>query len=392
MAKASAPSVVIINRNYPPRAGVTGESACTLASHLEQQEIDVSIVTVKSEYAGGGSKMDPVGTIHEIASWYDGKNKILRLLFSFMESFWLVRKAKKLDFDQTIVMTDPPFLSFWASHLLGGNRNWVLWAMDLFPEAFVAGNLSSDHGWLYRFLKRTVYRNTPNSLIALGPLQAGYLKSQYGQQIDTSIVPCGVFKGALSTDSPNWKLANAEKIILGYCGNLGEAHSPEFLINVIDYFDKEKMHLVLSLYGAKAKIILDYVKDKMDGISLVDSVSRPQLGSIDVHLVSLLGRWANICVPSKAVSAVCSESSFLFYGTANCDNWHLLGEGGWLIEDTDNAADQARLVSDALQQINQTSLLNKKTSSRKIATKLQAMIDQGFAEIGNRISDSAENR
>jgi hypothetical protein len=381
MARTTSPSVVIINRNYPPRAGVTGESACALAKYLTNQGVDVAIVTVKSAYAGGGSKMEPVGKVHLIGSWFDGKNKVLRLLSSFMESYRLIRKAKKLGSDQIIVMTDPPFLSFWASRILGKKTTWILWSMDLYPEAFVAGKLASPQGHVYRFLKNSVYRHAPESVIALGPQQAKYLHSQYGEEIETAVLPCGVFEKSTPTELPSWKTKHSDKLILGYCGNLGEAHSPDFLIEIIERFDRNKMHLVVSLYGAKAKIVLDYIKDKMDGITLVDSVTRPELGLIDVHLVSLLDRWANVCVPSKAVSAVCSESAFLFYGSPNCDNWHMLGQAGWLIEQTDNVQLRRQQIGDVLEQMNPASINQKKRAAESIAAKLRMKIRSAFGEI-----------
>ena len=229
-----------------------------------------------------------------------------------VESIRLVWKAKRLCGSPTIVMTDPPFLSTLASILLG-RRNWALWSMDIYPDAYVANNLVSERNVFYRLLLRIVYRRAPTFLIALGPLQAKYLIERYRRTIPTVILPCGVFQAHAESNRPDWKTKNAGKIILGYCGNLGEAHSPEFLKAVIDHLDPRRFHLVLSVYGAKSKEVLDYLGDNRLGITVVDCVSRQQLGCIDIHLVSLLSRWAHVCVPSKAVSAVCSGSCFLFF-------------------------------------------------------------------------------
>ncbi len=383
MAVSTDHHIVIINRNYPPRTGVTGESACVLARWLtEKLNCQISIVTVRSNYAGGGSKLEPVGQIHEIASWYDGKNKLLRLGSTFIECFLLVWKARRLRADSTIVMTDPSFLSAWASVLLGKKRRWGLWSMDLFPEAFVAGKLVTDRNLFFRFLSWLVYRTPPKFLIALGELQAKYLSDSYGCEIPTAILPCGVFDGASVGAIPDWKTDSSERIVIGYCGNLGEAHSVEFLHSVIRNLDPEKFQLVLKVYGAKSEMFLEQLGECPDGVSLIGSVSRSQLGFIDIHLVSLLGQWANVCVPSKAISAVCSGSSFLFYGIEQCDNWQMLQNAGWLVPETDNIDKMDEIVDEILQSITHDLLNKKREAARAIARTLLADEARAFAQIG----------
>ena len=383
MAVETDNHVVIINRNYPPRIGVTGESACVLARWLQANlSYRVSIVTVQSNYAGGGSKLKPVGEVHEIASWYDGKRKLFRFFSAFIECFFLVLKARQLKANSIIVMTDPSFLSSWASVLLGKKRHWGLWSMDLFPEAFVASRLVTERNVFYRFLYWLVYRCPPKYLIALGKLQANYLRDCYGMEIPTAILPCGVYDATPASDPPDWKLDNPDRIILGYCGNLGEAHSVEFLHSVIRNLDPKKFHLVLSVYGEKSKAFLNQLRKIPDGVTLIGNVSRKQLGFIDVHLVSLLYRWVNVCVPSKAVSAVCSGSSFLFYGIEECDNWVMLKEAGWLVYQTQSIDQMDAAVSKIMSEITQPLLESKKMSAQVIARNLLDFEVQAFSEIG----------
>ena len=388
MAQMPSRHVVIINRNYPPRTGVTGESACALAQYLRDEEkVIVSIVTVRSAYQGGGSVSEPMGKVHEIASLYDGKNKLLRLLTSFVESFRLIWKARRLAPTKTIVMTDPPFLTFWAALLLGKKRDWILWSMDLFPDAFVAGKLISKQSIFYQVLDWIVYRAAPKSLIALGPLQAKYLQAKYGHAIDTAILPCGVFDYIAAKDVPDWRTDHSDKIILGYCGNLGEAHSVEFLKAVIDQLDPAKFHLVLSLYGVRAAEIMKTLPKKTEGISIVPSVARQELGFIDIHLVSLQKHWTHICVPSKAVSAVCSGSTFLFYGTTQSDNWKLLGQAGWIIEEANNDGIRHE-VATFMSTLQQDALIAKKRKAIKTAIELRDLADRGCKVISQFLKTS----
>ena len=381
MAITSDSHVVIVNRNYPPRTGVTGESACALAKWLQDNisPQKISIVSVRSNYAGGGSKSEPVGDVHLISSWYDGKNKLMRLFSAFVESFRLILKARSMRGSTTIVMTDPVFLSAWSS-LLMGKRNWGLWSMDLFPEAFVAGNLVGKSNLLYRALHWLVYRRSPNYLVALGDLQAQHLMVGYQKSIPTAILPCGVYKSLTPVDVPKWKSENSGKIIIGYCGNLGEAHSVEFVLSVVRRLDPSKHHLLLTVYGVKAARFFELLGEIPEGVTIVDSVSREHLSCIDVHLVSLLGQWVNVCVPSKAVSAVCSGASFLFYGIQDCDNWQMLQQAGWIIEETDSQ-ELDRQVKNRMEQITADELKVKKVHAAKISENLNDQVRSAFEEI-----------
>lgn len=383
-------SLAIVNRNYPTRVGVTGESACRLAAFLQDQHnVQISIFTTSGDYEGGGSALSPIGEVKAIRPLYNGKNKLLRLFASFIESFLLIRSAKSCKADHIIVMTDPPFLHFWASLLLSDKRAWTLWAMDLFPQAFVAGKLVTPNNPAYRILKFLTYKKSPNGLIALGPLQAKHIQEAFQKPPKkVFIIPCGVFENSTDTKSvstPDWKRSCNGKIALGYCGNLGEAHSAKFLKQIINHFDRSRFELVLSLYGVRADELINHAKTKMEGITIVPRVEREQLHFIDIHLVSLMRRWAHVCVPSKAISAICSGSSILFYGEANCDNWKMLGSAGWLIQQNDDEEAMADEIQRFFKDLTLQNVICQKSNAREIAKRLNTQVNIGYSRVAQSI-------
>ena len=117
MDEQTSISVTIVNRNYPPASGITGLSAHELAGFLEDQKIKVKIITINGQYAGGIEVPYRNGEVFQLPALYNGKNKLKRLCSSFIESFQLVRKAKKVNNGTIILMTDPPFLHFWSVSL-----------------------------------------------------------------------------------------------------------------------------------------------------------------------------------------------------------------------------------------------------------------------------------
>lgn len=371
--------ITIVNRHYPPNLNITGENAWDLANYLiSKHSIDVSIVHIDRTYDGGGNQRKPVGTCYPIKTLYQGKNKIISYINGFIDGYLLIRKASKLNSGSIIVMTSPPLLPMWASILLGSKkRKWILWSMDLFPEGFAASNEISTTNWLYKFVIRKTYKNAPNKIIALGPQQKKVLDKKYQKEIESVILPCGVFIDQhKTTEIPDWK-KHPEKIYLGYAGNCGSPHSSEFVKAVIDGINPDNQHLILAIYGTKASDVIRYAENKK-GITILKSVPRNELHFIDIHLVTLLNTWTHVAVPSKAVSSICSGSTILFCGNKESDNWYLLQNAGWLIEDNQQLKEQ---VKSTLASITTVQIQVKKQKADEIAQNLSRLIATSYDTI-----------
>jgi len=383
MERSKRLNVTIVNRNYPPSKGIISESPSDLAKHFVDKGFNVHIVHTDGSYAGGGGMSEVVGTVHKVKAFYNGKNKLIRLMASMVEGYLLIAKARKINKGTIIVMTAPALLNFWASKLLRKkNIPWVYWSMDLFPEAFVAGKLITKSNPIYKYFHKESYSYAPEGLLALGEIQATFLEEKFNKKIDKVILPCGILlhqknNNKTSDSTPEWK--NEEhKIYLGYVGNLGEAHSVEFIKWVIDNLDHERQHLILVLYGSKAQEVKNYIKDKEKGITLLDHIPRAQLKHIDLHLVSLEPEWVNLCVPSKLLSAVHKSSVFLFFGTAHCDSWQYLQRAGWLIEKDNDAKEKLKKF---LQSLSKEQIDNKRKDAASMPQLLQEKTVEGYDNI-----------
>ncbi len=387
-------TLTIINRHYPPNPGITGESAWDLAKYLiEKYTIEVHIVHIIGSDDGGGQVRSPVGVIHSLSSIYSGKNKVLRLVAGFLDGYFLIQKAKKVHPSAPIIcMTSPPLLPFWASLFLK-SKQWALWSMDLFPEAFVAIGMISEKNFIYRWILKKTYQNPPQKLIALGRKQADFILKKYritplpigegSGATDASvgwqtILPCGViFHQTYESQLPAWR--NDNKIYFGYCGNLNDAHNEDFLIEFIRAFNPAKHHLILALYGKKAKKVIEFAKNRA-GITVLPNVPRSQLNFIDVHLVSLLSKYTHLMVPSKAVSAVAAGGAILFCGSQESDNWDMLQEAAWLINEDEDLSTQIKIY---LANLTHETLEKKKQNAQKLNVKLQQMVIDAYEEIAD---------
>lgn len=371
--------VTIVNRHYPPNPGITGESAWDLAKYLiENHGIEVRIVHVKRNDLGGGQTRQPIGKTFEIATIYKGQKGLLKLAAGFFDGFFLLLKTLRVRRGPVLCMTSPPLLPFWASWMLPLFRiRWALWSMDLFPEGFAADEVIKASNPIYRFVRWVTYGLAPSYLFSLGPNQAKYIQNSYGKPIKTSIIPCGVLLDQPQDFTPpDWRKDNG-KIYFGYAGNLGDAHSSEFLLTFLNHFDPQKQHLVLAIYGTKSQEVLKAAEGKA-GVTLLKNIPRSQLHYIDVHLVSLLTKWTHIAVPSKAMSSVCAGGALLFCGSKEADTWALLQEAGWHIEESADIDSQVRVF---LCRVTLNEVLKKKIAANQVADNLKTMLTAGYEDV-----------
>jgi hypothetical protein len=217
-------------------------------------------------------------------------------------------------------------------------------------------------------------------------VQIDYLRNKYKRQVDFFLLPCGIFNSPKENveEIPEWALGDG-KVLLGYCGNLGEAHSLEFLYAVVDNLDANKFKLVLSLYGSKAGKLERYIQNK-EGIELAPFVRRDHLKYIDIHLASLSKEWVNICVPSKTVSSVCAGSAFLYYGVEYSDNWELLRDAGWRISVDEDVNESVKRFFDNFRY---EELAYRKVEAQNITKKLADEKKLTFGNLINTIREVA---
>jgi hypothetical protein len=341
----------------------------------------VEVIATDSSYSNDTTNKVEEGHTARIRSFYEGKNKLLRLIFSLLNSFRLIRKAKKKANDVLVVMSDPPFLTFWASILLK-DQNWIFWSMDLYPDAFKSSELVSSTNPFYRYLNHVVYSNPPDYLIALGELQSDYLRKKYQYSINQTVLPCGIHDQDCSIkQNPPWK-KNDHTIYLGYCGNIGAAHSLDFVKEAIDRSADGNFRFILAVYGEKAGPLKEFAAT-YNHVMILDHVEKKNLKYIDIHLVTLKKDWEHVCVPSKAVSAICSECTILFCGTQKSDTWNLLGKAGWFVRSENIQED----LKQHLDVINQESISVKKRHAKDLKMTLIQLRQQSFNNISTFISN-----
>ena len=170
-----------------------------------------------------------------------------------------------------------------------------------------------------------------------------------------------------------------DKVYLGYCGNLGEAHSDLFVQAVMERLDPHKHVFILSVYGSRADAVLESARG-IEAVRIVRSVPRRHLTFIDVHLVSLRSEWSHVCSPSKGFSAVCSGSALLFCGATDTDLDHYLRPATILVDEGTDPGAQLDVIMPRLDRKRVDELKRKAGECTPDLVALKSSAFQGIAE------------
>jgi glycosyltransferase involved in cell wall biosynthesis len=385
--------VIIISKFFAPVNSVDSNSVYDLVIKLINQNpaLEINIVTTDISYKSDvklrtfDSLILNKFKIHRLNPIrVNIKGSMGRIINDLITGFYLVYYSKKLNIKTIISLSNPPFIGMWCNMLLF-NRNFIYWSFDLFPDALISSGVLKSKSLLNRLLNYLNYKYPPFGIIALGPKQFEYLNYKYlrgnfQNKINRIIYPCGIHQEIKTDSKPGW--FEEDKIIVGYVGNIGKAHSKNFLINIINQINNySNIKLVLSIYGEHASSILqsiDKIKDKSN-IEIIPPVSQNELSYIQIHLVSLLHEWTNISVPSKAVSAICSESVLWFSGSTESDTYHFFKDCSYYSKDNFES------IKEVLDSISICDFNIKKAQSALIKENLFKLESQSIIKISELI-------
>lgn len=382
--RAAAPlRVALVNRFFPPDPSVTGEAAAELADYLaaHMPSLAIHVFSTRARYSHGTPLRAELNAhrVTRVASFYDGRNKLLRLAASLLDGWRLARAAVR-DADIVISLTDPPLLGLWMARATRRRQlRWIEWTMDLYPEAFVAAGLLSRTGVVARFLARLARRATPEAYICLGPVQHRFLEAQRGARAAAFVLPCGIATSDPRAE-PAWRTDHPGHVLIAYAGNIGEAHSPDALVRLVELADPARFRFILAPSGRHAAD----VRRRLAGQPHVvwqDRVNREDLAHADVHAVSLLSDWSSICVPSKAVSAVCAGRPIIFFGSTDTDTWQTLGDAAWIVREVSGVATDEDIRATLAGVADDRQRADRQRAATRLSGELTAVRDSAFAEI-----------
>ncbi|WP_370337821.1 glycosyltransferase family 4 protein [Parvularcula marina] len=328
--------IIAANRFYRPDHSATSQILTDLAEALVRDGHEVTVITSRLGYEDAAAdlpKRETLDGVEVIRVWSTklGRagvfGRMLDYLTYYLSAFLalinVVRKG-----DVLIAKTDPPMISVAAglvSKMKGARL--VNWCQDLFPEVAGALGMSWANGplgrslvWLRnRSLKGAALNvvlneNMKEHLIAEGMPEPNI--SVLSNWCDARIRPVPEAENELRRE---WDLE--DKTVIAYSGNLGRAHLPPQIAELIQRTRHIEGLAWLFIGGGKGADEVRRAAASEEGGTVLFKPYQPlerlseSLSVADIHLISLAPECEGLIMPSKYYGVLAVDRPVLFLGS-----------------------------------------------------------------------------
>lgn len=331
------PSILFVNRVFPPDAGATGRVLADLAAALSAEGWAVTVVA--GSRSGQASVCMTAEGVRLVRTPMPGGRRVPA---SLAQLAGLGRAALAVPVpDIAVTMTDPPMLALLGPLLRRRGAATLHWCQDLYPA----------------LLPVLTPRPPPLPLLAgLSWLGLRALKDHdrvvaTGRCMAARLAALGLDAGRLAT-VPNWpdpliraddpgavavrrELGLEGRFVALYSGNFGRGHVFGGLLDAAEILQAAGSPIVFVLAGGgsrRGEVEAAVAGRRLGNVRLLAWRARSglsaALASADVHLATLAEPGAGLMIPSKVYGALASGRPCLFLGPADSEAARLIAEGG----------------------------------------------------------------
>lgn len=319
------PSVLFINRVYPPVRGASGRILHDLARSFAADGWSVTVLTTGEKTV---QTMEEGVLVRRIKAPLRMKGALsytgvwLRLFFAAL------RLARR---DLVVSLTDPPLLivlgRLYAK--LKGSRH-IHWCQDLYPDLFSAMGVKLP-AFLVSLMHRLSRRSMKScdGIVVIGRCMAKRIEALGVEASRLSVIPNWAdfelyMEGQRSAppQGPKKNLRRDEnrKFRVLYAGNLGRMHPVKPVLEAASLLsDHPEIEFVFAGMGPRYEI-LARERERM-GLANIKLLPwqplenlRALMESADVHLVSMRSQSAGMLVPCKFYSALAVQRPVVYIG------------------------------------------------------------------------------
>ena len=361
------PTILFINRVYPPVRGATGRVLRDLARSFAREGWHVTIITT-----GPVAKREREGGIRIIR--VKGAERP-RGIFSYMW-IWLkmLYTAMRLKSRHLIVtMSDPPLLVVAGGIIARFKKSHhINWCHDLYPDVIPALGYKMP-GFMIKLFKRLSRRamKSCDRVIVTGRCMARHLTLDGINPKLITMIPnwpdieiletpeSGKGEGTFfkANDVNGAKpyeqlLKEKQKFRVLYAGNIGRAHPVDSILDAAEILQKEAKDIEFLFVGDGKRF--DYIAKERDKRGLENirflphqpiECLRDVMESGDLHLITMKEEAAGLVVPSKLYSALAVARPCIFIGPSHSETAKVISDfcTGKIVANGD-----ARALADAI--------------------------------------------
>ena len=325
------PSILFINRVYPPENGATGRVLEYVAKGFISAGWDVSVLTTAGDHSKPGSALQDRVKVVRISLPFFKKNLIARALgYALMIPLLLLKALLLPRADVVVTKTDPPMLLVVGPFLklLKGSRT-IHWAQDLYPEVAEEVGVFSKNGVIAGVLRRisTLSMRNHDLTFAVGRCMQERLKERGIPQekirivqnvgVEQEILPIPLGKNA-------FRLSHGLEgsFVVMYSGNMGRAHDFDTILDAARWLQDQGESSILFLFvgsgpgesSLRREVSLAGLKNVHFFPPQPSELLSESLGAADLHLVTMKSEMSGLVVPSKFYGVMASGRPCLFIG------------------------------------------------------------------------------
>ena len=346
------PSILFINRAYPPVTGATGRLLHDLARHMVRGGHRVTILATDPKGASQKSR-GPITLARVRGEDRPGAFGYLRILWR------LYRAARKLPrHDVIITLSDPPLLYMAGNRIARARKSkHIHWCHDVYPDLLpVLGYPVS--GRLLNFLvpRARAQLSACDRVVAISHCIQRHLVSHGLGIRKTSVIEnwpdleLTEEKEAAAPSEPVEKPLPhkatlrkrrlysdpaGQKFRVLYAGNIGRAHNMDAVIRAARILQKSNPEIEFVFVGKGPgfdALTLARSTHNLDNIRLMPPQPRAWLKGLmesgDLHLVVMRDDVAGMLLPCKFYSALAAARPVIFAGPAEADIAKIIAKTG----------------------------------------------------------------
>ncbi len=336
------PTVLFINRVYPPAKGATGRVLRDLAQSFAADGWDVNIITT-------GAKNQDVkeGPIFIRRVKANARKVSVNYLWTWVKLFNAARKFKRTDL--IVTLTDPPMLVVAGRILARWKKSThIHWCQDLYPDILPVLDMKFPKP-LMRFLSRTSQAalRSCDHVVAIGRCMGDYLVQIGVDAKKLTVIPNWpdreLFQASArkieSLKPANDRDENAKPLFINtnprfrvlYAGNLGRAHPVTTILEAASILQISNPEIEFIFVGegpGHEHLAAERTRRGLENVRLLPTQPAFQLKEMmqsgDVHLISMKHEATGLIVPSKLYSALAAERPCILIGPEQSETAHVI--------------------------------------------------------------------
>jgi glycosyltransferase involved in cell wall biosynthesis len=339
------PSILLINRVYPPERGATGRLMQNLAHGLQQSGWKVSVLTTQSSTTKGKK-----GKVQKY--FVKGAKKYKTPLGGFTNLWRLWRMGLRIPrHDIVLTMTDPPMLVCIGNRIAKSKKSkHVHWAQDIYPDLLPRFGYKLPQ-FFYNFLHKKSVRamNNVHQVVAIGRCMESYLKhhgvtagtlTTIPNWTDFEMLAPSSPEGILNLDVPLGIAKRPEEMFRDdspkfrvlYAGQIGKAHTMRAVVEAAQILSvhQEIEFVFVGDHESQSYVAQERARRGLENIKFLPyqpiEKFRDVMESGDVHLVTMRQSVKGMVMPCKFYSGLTVGRPTMYVGPKGTEIDHVITE------------------------------------------------------------------